>query len=89
MAGRLGAGRLDGLLAEGRLGAGRLEGLLDGLLAGLLDGLLGAGRLDGRLTEGRDAAAGFEKLWPPEGLAAAPRAPLVAVRSAVPRASTE
>jgi hypothetical protein len=85
IAGRLGAGRFDGLLAEGRLGAGRLEGLL----AGLLDGLLGAGRLDGRLTEGRDAAAGFEKLWPPEGLAAAPRAPLVAVRSAVPRASTE
>jgi hypothetical protein len=55
IAGRLGAGRLDGLLAEGRLGAGRLDGLL-------ADEWLGAGRLAGLLTEGREAGAGLEKL---------------------------
>jgi hypothetical protein len=55
IAGRLGAGRLDGLLADEWLGAGRLDGLL-------ADEWLGAGRLAGRLTAGREAAAGLEKL---------------------------
>jgi hypothetical protein len=63
IAGRLGAGRLDGLLAgrldgllaEGRLGAGRLDGLL-------AEEWLGAGRLAGLLTAGREECAGLEKL---------------------------